>query len=139
MVFYVFVELVAWKPDMPPVFGTIELKDKRLPTKTRIIGFNVGDDYACVAEDFVKSGKNGTRNMILGGKPLVASYDKDSDSLGIFVRPSTKAITQPVDVHGKIKGNKNGEKLHRLNTVKNGVFWFVWVNFFPQTDVNPEK
>lgn len=134
LVFYITVNKYHFRSDTPPVFPTVEHIDDRLATKTRVWGFNVGDDYVCVTEDFVKQGKNGTRNMTVGLTPLVASYDPVSESLGIWIRPNNKAITKPVDVDGKIQG-----ELERLNTVKNGLFWFAWQNFFPQTDVNPTK
>lgn len=121
-----------------PVFPTVKDIDARLEPKTRVWGFNVGNSYAAVTEDFVKEGKHGVRNITLGGVPLVASYDPDTECLGIWRRPNDKPIASNVNVHGEVKG-KNDLKLERLNTVKNGLFWFSWQNFFPQTDVNPRK
>lgn len=138
IVFYLFVNKFHNRPDTPPLFPTVDHIDNRLPTKRRVWGFNVRDEYVCLTEDFVKKGKNQTRNMTVGGKPLVASYDPASESLGIWVRPSGRPIASNVDVHGKIRGNDQVQ-LERLGTVKNGLFWFAWQNFFPQTDVNPEK
>ena len=120
-----------------PVFPTLEHIDPRLPPKEQVFGFNVGDDYAVVTEDFVRSGKGGVRNLTVGGEPIVASYDTDAGSLGIFKRPSAKPIKQQVDIHGRVGGK--GEALERVSTVKNGCFWCVYATFFPQVRVNPEK
>jgi len=38
-----------------PLMDNIEHIDRRLPLKTFVWGFNVGDDYTCYTEDFVKS------------------------------------------------------------------------------------
>ena len=118
-------------------FPTIDTVDERLPTKTRVWGFNVGDHYIALTEDFVRSGKNGTRNMQCGAVPIVASWDNNVDSLGIWIRPSEKVINETVNVHGKVDGK--GDSLERVSTVKNGLWWYVWQNFFPSSDVNPEK
>ena len=75
--------------------------------------------------------------MTVGDEHIVASYDKDAGSLGIWHRPSAKPIKQAVDVHGRIGGK--GEPLERVSTVKNGAFWCVYATFFPQARVNPEK
>merc|ERR1712154_329525 len=102
------------------IFKTVDYKDKRLALKQRVWGFNVGDAYCALTEEFVEGGMNGVRNFNLGGQPLVTSYDPTYHSLGIWKRPNE-------DIYGRIHG-KN-EKLERLNTVKAGLFWFVWQNF----------
>eukprot|EP01084_Bolivina_argentea_P166850 289648_1 len=119
------------------IFKTVDYKDKRLALKQRVWGCNVGDDYCAITEEFVKEGENGVRNFNLGGQPLVASYDAVYRSLGIWKRPNDGIIDANVDVYGRVNGRT--ENLERLNTVKAGLFWFVWQNFFPQTDVNPIK
>lgn len=138
-VFYVAINLFHRNPRMPPLFPTIEDVDDRLPIKERVWGFNVGDDYVALTEDFVKDGKGGNRNFVVGGQNVVASWDDNFESLGIWKRPSHRPINETVDVHGNVKGSESLKSLERLNTVKNGLFWYVWQNFFPQTRVNPEK
>lgn len=136
-VFYVAINLFHNQYWQGQFFPTIDHVDDRLPTKTRVWGFNVNDEYVAITKDFVKSGKGGIRNMMVGSKPIVASWDNNSESLGIFYRPSTKPIYQTVDAYGKVGGQ--GASLERVATVKNGLWWYVWQNFFPQTSVNPEK
>ena len=133
----VFAVVVGWHgTSARPVFNTVENIDPRLPVKQRVWGFNVGDEYMALTEDFVKHGTNGVRNFTLHGVPLVASWDDHVDSLGVWLRPSNKPISKRVDVDGRVGGE--GESLQRLNTVKSGLFWFSWQNFFPQTKVNLE-
>ena len=90
--------------------------------------------YGYQPKEFVEKGENGVRNFSLGGQPLVASWDANYHTLGIFKRPNEDIVNNNIDVYGK---GENGEQFERLNTVKAGLFWFVWQNFFPQTDVNP--
>ena len=135
---YIFETSVYFQAtNRKPVFPTLGKIDPRLPPKEQIWGFNVGDDYVAVTQEFVRSGRNCVRNIDIGGEHIVASWDKDAGSLGIWRRPSAKPVTQAVDVHGRIGGK--GNPLERLNTVKNGAFWCVWATFFPHTRVNPEK
>mmetsp|Transcript_29374 Transcript_29374/g.40562 ORF Transcript_29374/g.40562 Transcript_29374/m.40562 type:complete len:177 (+) Transcript_29374:759-1289(+) len=136
LIFEMSVYYQATNPS--PVFPTLGDIDPRLPPKEQIWGFNVGDDYIAITEAFVRDGPNGVRNLTVGGSPIIASWDNNTASLGIWRRPSSKDINGPVDIHGRINGKGDGECLQRLNTVKNGAFWCVWSTFFPQTRVNPE-
>jgi hypothetical protein len=120
------------------LFPTIKDVDERLPAKQRVFGFNVGDDFACVTEEYAMKAKNGVINFTLSGKPLVASWDPKHETIGIFKRNNDKPIQSNVNVHGEIEGSGNKEKLERLQTVKAGLFWFVWQEFFPKTLVNEE-
>ena len=54
-------------------------------------------------------------------------------------RKGDKPIRSTVNVYGETTVGKGTEKLDRLETVKNGLFWFVWQEFFPNTKVNPTK
>ncbi len=123
------------------LFPTIKDVDKRLEPKQRVFGCNVGDDFAAFTEDFVKNQKNGVVNFALDGVPLVASWDVRFETLGIFKRKDNKSIANTVNVYGEttIGKSKDVVKLDRLETVKNGLFWFVWQEFFPHTKVNPTK
>lgn len=133
-IFETSVYLQATNPD--PVFPTLGEIDKRLPPKEQVWGFNVGDDYVAITENYVRDGHNGTRNFTVGGERIVASYDRKSASLGIWKNPSSKPVTESVDIHGKPGGE--GDSLERLPTVKNAAFWCVYATFFPHCKVNPK-
>jgi hypothetical protein len=119
------------------IFPTLQHIDARLPPKELVWAFNVGDDYVAVTERFVRAKQYGVHNLMVGGMPIVVAWDPDACSLGMWHRPSIDPIKEIVDIHGGINGQK--EPLERLSTVKNGAFWIVWANFFPQTRVNPES
>lgn len=135
---YIFETSVYFQATNPkPVFPTLGKIDPRLPPKEQVWGFNVGDDYVTVTERYVRDGPDSVRNLTVGGESIVAAWDPDAASIGIWRNPSGKPVKNSVDVHGRVKGS-NGEPLERLNTVKNGAFWCVWSTFFPQTRVNPD-
>lgn len=99
---FIFATSVYFQVTNPaPVFPTLEKIDPRLPPKEQVWGFNVGDDYVAMTENFVRDGPNGLRNLSIGGEHIVASWDNDAGSLGIWRRPSAKPIKYPVDIHGR--------------------------------------
>ncbi|SDL76727.1 DUF3179 domain-containing (seleno)protein [Aliiruegeria lutimaris] len=113
-----------------PVMDNVEHIDRRLPLKTFVWGFNVGDDYTCYTEDFVKSAGVPINSQV-GGRGIVAQYDNTFESLGIWYNDSGEPVSQ-IDFFG----NSDKGKLERVETVKAGSFWHVWANFFPTTDIN---
>jgi len=113
-----------------PYMNNVEHIDDRLPLKSFVWGFNVGNDYTCYTEDFVKLQK-APINVNVGGRDIVAAYDGDYESLGIYYNDSGNIIKK-VDFFGE----SDHGKLNRVETVKAGSFWHVWANFFPDTDFN---
>mmetsp|Transcript_96395 Transcript_96395/g.267787 ORF Transcript_96395/g.267787 Transcript_96395/m.267787 type:complete len:438 (-) Transcript_96395:74-1387(-) len=134
-IFEISITFQATNPK--PVFPTIERPDPRLPAKEQVWAFNIDDDHVAVTENFVRDGPRGVRNMTVGGTSVVAAWDAEAASLGIWRRPSAQHISRSIDVHGRVGGQ--GKPLERLNTVKAGVYWIVWANFFPQTRINPHE
>ena len=115
-----------------PIMDNVDHVDRRLPLKTFVWGFNVGDDYTCYTEDFVKS-LDTPINVNVGGRDIVVSYDNEYESLGIFYNDTGKQITRI-----NFFGESDQGKLKRVETVRAGSFWLGWANFFPQTDINRE-
>jgi len=113
-----------------PLMDNVGHIDNRLPLKTFIWGFNVGDDYTCYTEDFVKS-QQAPVNVKVGDRDIVASYDNIYESVGIWYNDSGNPI-QHVDFFGE----SDQGQLARVESVKAGSFWHVWANFFPDTDIN---
>jgi hypothetical protein len=113
-----------------PLMDNVEHIDRRLPLKTFIWGFNVGDDYTCYTEDFVKS-QIKPINVKVGGRDIVVSYDPIYESVGIFYNDTDKQVTS-IDFFGE----SDHGKLKRVESVRAGSFWHVWANFFPDTDIN---
>jgi len=104
--------------------------DYRLPLKTFIWGFNVGDDYTCYTEDFLKA-RQVPLNVIVGGRDIVVHYDSIYESLGVWYNDSGKPVSK-IDFFGE----SDQGRLARVETVKAGSFWHVWANYFPETDIN---
>jgi hypothetical protein len=113
------------------VFPTIKYVDSRLSAKTKIWGFNIGDDYVAYTEEFVKQRAEAI-NTIVGGRKVVISYDSKYMTLGIFYNHTNENINS-VDIHGL---TENEKKLERVETVKAGAYWVIWANFFKSTSVN---
>lgn len=113
------------KPAMP----TIGTPDPRLPSKTYVWGFNVGEDYVAYTEDCVRA--DGPINASVGGRAIVAAYDDDYESLGIWYNDSGGDIT-----HVDFWGDSDMGRLQRVETVRAGAYWCVWAHYFPGTDIN---
>ena len=121
---------MQWR-NAAPAFPTITFFDERLPRKTLIYGLNVGDDYVAYSKEFI-IGKANLINTRVGDREVVISYKPEYDTIGAFYN-DTGAAVEAVDVMGRLP---SGERLERIPTLKSGVFWFIWVNFHRQTDVN---
>ena len=104
--------------------------DDRLPNKTYVWGINIGDDAVCFTEDFVFQNA-GLVNTTVGGRDIVVAYDLEHESLGAWFNDSGSPITS-IDFFG----HSNAGRLTRVNTLKPGMFWHVWVEFFQHTDIN---
>ncbi len=113
-----------------PIIDNMTHADDRLPNKTYVWGVNIGDDATCFTDDFlIARGK--PVNATVGGSAIVAAYDVEHESIGIWYNVSGKLISS-IDVFGK---SDHGQ-LERVETLKPGMFWHVWVEYFPHTDVN---
>jgi hypothetical protein len=114
-----------------PAFPTIKAFDDRLPRKTLIFGLNVGDDYVAYSKDFIISRGN-LINTQIGGRGIVIAYDPQYDIVTAFYNDTGAPVTA-VDVRGI---SATGQVLPRVATLKSDAFWFIWANFYPDTDVN---
>ncbi len=121
---------LQWVGD-DPAFPTIEEFDERLPRKSLIYGLNVGDDYVAYTADFIRS-QGGVINVQVGGRDVVLAYDERWDAIGAFYN-DTGAPLAAVSIMGE---TADGARLSRVETLKSDVFWFIWANFFRDTDVN---
>ncbi|WP_299985547.1 DUF3179 domain-containing (seleno)protein [uncultured Ruegeria sp.] len=113
-----------------PVMDNMDRSDDRLPNKTYVWGITIGQDAACWTDDFVVE-NDWIINANVGGRDIVVSLDPKYESLGVWYNDSGHPITQ-CDFWGKTDQGQ----LHRVETLRAGVFWHVWSEFFPSTDVN---
>jgi hypothetical protein len=120
-----------WVDNDKPAFPTVDFKDKRLPMKELIYSISIKGDHVVYSKGFVIAQGNNI-NVVIGGKEIVVDYDENLDSLTAFFNP-TGAPVANIDVFGN---TDNGLRLERVNTLKSRLFWFIFVEFFPDTDVN---
>ncbi len=112
------------------LFETLDVDDKRLRRKEYVWGFNVGQDSVAYTEDFIRENNN-LINVVVGDREIVVTYDPDFDSVGVYYNDSGQAIS---DIN--FWGESDQGKLARVETVKAGLYWCVWANFYPETDLN---
>jgi hypothetical protein len=91
---------------------------------------NFGDAAACWTDDFVVEQGN-VVNAEIGGQQLAVVWDPRYESLGIWYNDTGKPVTE-IDIFG----NTSAGQLKRVETMKPGLFWHVWAEFFPHTDIN---
>ena len=113
-----------------PVMDNMTHYDDRLPNKTYVWGMNFGDDAVCWTDDFVVEQGN-VVNAEVGGRPLVVAWHPRFESLGVWYNDTGEPVTE-IDFFG----NTPAGQLERVETLRPGVFWHVWVEFFPHTDID---
>ena len=113
-----------------PLMNNMTHFDDRLPNKTYVWGVNIGDDAVCYTDDFIWE-NNGLINATIGGREIVVAYDPKYESVGAWYNDSGVPVSQ-IDFFG----NSDQGQLKRVETLKSGMFWHVWVEFFQNTYVN---
>jgi hypothetical protein len=113
-----------------PIMNNMTHYDDRLATKTYVWGINISKDAVCYTDDFI--GENdGLINATIGGRDIVVSYDPKYESVGAWYNDSGAPVTH-IDFFGKSDQGQH----QRIETLKSGLFWHVWVEFFQHTDIN---
>ncbi|AXT27162.1 DUF3179 domain-containing protein [Ruegeria sp. AD91A] len=114
-----------------PIMQNLERSiDPRLPTKSYVWGVNIGEDACCWTDDFVVANSN-LINTEVGGQALVLAWDPIYESLSVWVNDTGEPVSK-IDFFG---ATPQGQ-LQRSPDVKPGLFWHVWSEFFPHTDIN---
>jgi hypothetical protein len=114
-----------------PIMQNLERPiDPRLPTKSYVWGVNIGSDATCWTDDFIVANSN-VVNAIVGSQPLVVAWDPIFESLNVWINDTGTPVTE-IDFFGRTPD----AQLERSPDVKAGMFWHVWAEFFPHTDVN---
>jgi hypothetical protein len=113
-----------------PVMDNMSHYDERLPNKTYVWGVSFGDDAACWTDDFVIEQGN-VVNAEVGGRALVVAWDPLYESLGAWYNDGGAPVRE-IDFFG----NTPAGQMKRVETLRPGLFWHVWVEFFPHTDIN---
>jgi hypothetical protein len=113
-----------------PVMDNMTHYDDRLPNKTYVWGVNINDHAVCYTQDFIVENGN-VVNAEIGGKKIVAAWDPIYESVGVYYNNGDVPVSE-VDFFGR----SDQGKLARVETLKPGMFWHVWVEFFQNTDIN---
>ncbi len=114
-----------------PIIDNMTRRDERLHNKTYVWGVSIKGDAVCWTDDFVVE-QGSCVNATVGGTPLVIAWDPKYESLGIWTR-SSAAPVQSIDFFGL---TDQGEQLSRFADLRPGLFWHVWAEFNPLTDIN---
>lgn len=91
---------------------------------------NIGHDAVCYTDDFVIE-QGGLINATVGGRDIVVSYDPIFESLGVWYNESDAPVSA-IDFFGM----SDQGQLQRVETLKPGMFWHAWAEFFPHTEIN---
>jgi len=112
--------------------STMDVDDDRLLRKELVWGFTIGKDSMAYSEKYIREQGN-IINTNVGGRDIVASYDPEYESVNIWYNDSGKAIKK-IDFFGK----SDQSELKRVETVKAGLYWFVWINYYPESQLNDD-
>jgi len=113
-----------------PIMDNMTRHDDRLPSKTYVWGVDIGDDAVCFTQDFLVERGN-LVNTRIDKRDLVFAWDPGYESLGAWYNDSGIPITR-IDFFG----NSDQGNLVRVESLKAGLFWHVWSEFYPHTDIN---
>jgi hypothetical protein len=113
-----------------PVMDNMTHFDERLPNKTYVWGIDIADDAVCYTDDFILE-NGGLINATVGGRPIVVYQDLKLESIGIWYNESGAPVTR-MDFFG----DSDRGPLKRCERLKSGLFWHVWAEFYPHTDIN---
>lgn len=99
--------------------------------KTYVRDINIDDDSVCYTEDFLIVHGN-LINTTIGGRTVVIVNDPGYGSISAWYNDSG----QPIG--GTISFFRESDlgRLKRVEMLKPGIFWHVWVEFFRDTDIN---
>ena len=111
-------------------FNTMDVIDDRLKMKEYVWGFNVGRDSVAYTEQFIHE-QGDLINTEVGDRDIVVAYDPEYESIGIYYNDSGGPVSEI-----NFRGESDRGKLARVETVKAACYWCVWVNYFPETDIN---
>ena len=120
-----------WVDNDKPAFPTIEYRDKRLPMKELVYTISLNGDHVAYSKDFGRM-QGAPINTVIGNEGVVVDYDEEFDVVTAFFNDTGSEITE-VDIFGN---TPDGSTLSRVNTLKSKLFWFIFAEFFPETDVN---
>lgn len=122
--------IIYQKTNEKPVFPTLKNFDSRLPSKELVYVVPLHGDAVAYSSAFLQEKK--TVNVQIGGSKIVVAYFPEFSAIGAFYNTTGRPV-KTLDFYGRMS---DGKTLPRVETFKAGVFWCVWMNWFPLTDLN---
>ena len=113
-----------------PIMDNMSHYDERLPNKAYVWGIDLNNDAVCFTREFVIE-HGGVVNTEIGGRTIVIAWAPLFDSLGAWYNESGAPVSS-IDFFG----SSDRGQLKRVETLKPGMFWHVWAEFFPDTAIN---
>jgi hypothetical protein len=115
------------------MFNTVNLDDKRLPSKEHIIGIRDDDQNEQLAFTKAYIKKNGILNITVGNKKLVLAYFPEYETIACFnrIKDGQEINVSKIDVLGQ---TAEYGKLDRVY-IYNSVLWAVWAYYYPNSEV----
>jgi hypothetical protein len=121
--------------------------DKRLPAKTRVLGWRFDNQYGVVLHKNVA--EKGVVNFSPGMTPLVAFYDAELDAVRLFVALMKEKPLTFKWVDGKIFDEQTKSEWTPEGVAKSGTLdelrlqeipvynamWFGWAAYYPDTEI----
>lgn len=115
------------------LFETVEIQDDRLPSKEHIVGFRDEENNKQLAFTRSYIREKGILNTTVGNKKIVIAYYPEYETVAAFNREKDgeALIIDEIDIFGNTPdmGILDQEFLY------SGVFWAVWLYYYPETDL----
>jgi hypothetical protein len=115
------------------LFETVEIEDDRLPSKEHIVGFRDDENNKQLAFTRSYIREKGILNTTVGNKKIVIAYYPEYETVAAFNREKDGEvlIIDEIDIFGNTPdmGILDQEFLY------SGVFWAVWLYYYPETDL----
>lgn len=118
------------KQESAPIFPTLSHIDNRLYPKEPVWGFNIDDDYVCYSLPYIQE-QTKPLNVVVGDRNIIIHWDEEYECLGIWYNDFNEPVST-MDFWGQSDLGKH----KRVEQVKAGIFYAMWVNFYPETGVN---
>jgi hypothetical protein len=113
------------------MFKTVDLDDRRLPSKEQVIGIKDGSDSVAYTREYLR--RVGIVNTRVGNKSVAIAHIAEHDIFVAFdrMKDGEEIEVTEVDVFGN---SKEHGKLAPV-FIYNGPMWAVWVHYHPETEL----
>jgi hypothetical protein len=115
------------------LFETVEIEDDRLPSKEHIVGYRDDENNKQLAftKSFIRD--KGILNTTVGDKNIVIAYYPEYETIAAFNREKDGEVLtiDEVDIFGNTPENGKLDQ----EFLYSGVFYAVWMHYYPETEL----